>query len=48
MKKKYFIFLFILGCSKIGFPWNEITFEEAGTLSQLNNKIIMIDFYADW
>ena len=48
MKKIYFIFLLILGCSKVGFPWDKVTFEEAKTLSQINNKIIMIDFYADW
>ena len=48
MKKIYFIALFILGCSKVGFPWDKVTFEEAKILSQSSDKIIMIDFYADW
>ena len=44
---KYFILLFILivGCSSKSFPWSEEKFEDLITLS---DKIIMIDFYADW
>ena len=48
MKKIYLIFLFIFGCSEIEFPWDEISLKEAQTFSQNSNRIIMIDFYADW
>ena len=45
MKKTLVILLLIFGCSKIEFPWDELTLDEA-----INNydKFIMIDFYATW
>ena len=48
MKKFYLIALFVFSCSKVGFPWDDLNFEEAKILSQSIDKIIMIDFYADW
>jgi len=44
----YLIFLLLFACSDIEFPWEKITFSEATTIASDNNKIIMIDFYADW
>ena len=49
MKNIYIIILLLIcGCSQVEFPWIKITFLEAQTLAIHNNKMIMIDFYADW
>ena len=39
------VFIF-LTCSSDRFPWSHYTLEEA--IKQSDNKLIMIDFYADW
>ena len=44
----YLIFLLLFGCADVEFPWQKITFSEATKIAENNNKIIMIDFYADW
>ena len=44
----YLIVLLLLGCSQNEFPWEEATFSEAKSIASDANKIIMIDFYADW
>tara|TARA_Y100000814_G_C12279526_1_gene384591 strand:+ start:550 stop:699 length:150 start_codon:yes stop_codon:yes gene_type:complete len=49
MKKTYFIvLLLIFSCSQIEFPWSNLSFSEAQTQAMHNNKMIMVDFYADW
>ncbi len=48
MKKIYFILLLLFGCSQVEFPWDEFSFSEAKTQAMYNDKMIMIDFYADW
>ena len=44
----YFIIVLVSACSQVEFPWEKITFSEAQTMAMHNNKMIMIDFYADW
>ena len=47
--RNHLILLFILifsNCSLEKFPWDNYTVEEAIDLSE--NKLIMIDFYANW
>tara|TARA_B110000116_G_C16221515_1_gene309647 strand:- start:273 stop:419 length:147 start_codon:yes stop_codon:yes gene_type:complete len=48
MKKIYIILFFFLGCSQLEFPWVKITFSEAQMRAIDSNKIVMVDFYADW
>ena len=48
MKKIYIILLLLLGCSQLEFPWEKITFSEAQMMAIHSNKIVMVDFYADW
>ena len=38
----------ILNCSSEGIPWSNSTLDSAIKLSDNDNKLIMIDFYADW
>ena len=38
--------LILVTCSPDRFPWSHYTLNEA--VKQSNNKLIMIDFYADW
>ena len=48
MIKLYFIFLFLMGCSDIQFPWKDVSFEDAKIMASNSNKIIMLDFYSPW
>ena len=48
--RNHLIVLFILifsSCSLEKFPWDNYTVEEAINLSK-GNKLIMLDFYANW
>jgi len=46
VKKIFFIFLLLFGCSNIEFPWDDLTLDEA--IINNHTKLIMIDFYATW
>ena len=46
MKKIFLIFCVFLSCNKKNIMWNEQSFDNI--LKNINNKIIMVDFYADW
>tara|TARA_Y100000590_G_scaffold300162_1_gene338440 strand:+ start:1105 stop:1269 length:165 start_codon:yes stop_codon:yes gene_type:complete len=47
LKKIFFIFLLLLlGCNSNSVNWYSGSYQEA--LNENNQKIIMIDFYADW
>tara|TARA_X000001036_G_scaffold225799_2_gene211276 strand:+ start:3456 stop:3602 length:147 start_codon:yes stop_codon:yes gene_type:complete len=48
MRLFYFIILFLFSCSDLEFPWKDITFSDAKVMASDNNKIIMLDFYAQW
>lgn len=48
MRALYLTILFLFSCSQLDFPWKKITFSDAQTMAIHSNKIIMIDFYADW
>tara|TARA_B100001123_G_C14566547_1_gene732510 strand:+ start:244 stop:390 length:147 start_codon:yes stop_codon:yes gene_type:complete len=48
MFRIYLIFLLLFSCSEEQFPWKKINFSEAKTMAMHSNKMIMIDFYADW
>ena len=48
MRVFFFIVLLLCGCSEPEFPWKNVNFEEAQTMATNSNKMIMLDFYANW
>ena len=44
----YLIIVLLFSCSSKEFPWTNATLLESQSIAANTNKIIMIDFYADW
>ena len=46
MKKIFYLFILLIACNKPSYPWFSGTIDDA--LVNIGDKVIMLDFYADW
>ena len=46
MKKIFYLFILLIACNKQSYPWFSGSIDDA--LVNIDDKIIMLDFYADW
>jgi len=46
MKKIFYLFILLIACNKPSYPWFSGNIDDA--LVNIGDKIIMLDFYADW